>query len=929
MIAPMPSSTPHGPTRFLPGAMIANRYRVVALLGRGGMGEVYRADDLKLGEPVALKFLPERLENDESLRERFLGEARLARAVAHPNVCRVYDIGEIEGRLFLSMEYVDGEDLATLLRRIGRLPQEKAVQLARQMCAGLHAAHEQGIVHRDLKPSNVMIDGRGRARITDFGLAAIAEGLGGREATAGTPAYMAPEQLAGREVTVRSDVYALGLVFYELFTGRAAFDAHSWAEQLAVKQSRTPDSPSQLSPGLDPVVERVILRCLQPDPRQRPASAAEVAFALPGGDPLAAALAAGETPSPEMIAEAGGAGTMPRVHAWGWLAALVVGLLAVILAMGRISLLQLAPIEKPPAVLLDRAREIATTLGWTNRPRDEWSVLVYDGREVAELTQRAGRDSVLEHVRRDPGSVFRFAYRRSPALLLPLNGLAWSPSLDDPPATTPGMVSLQLDGRGRLISLEGRPAAYDSATGAAEPDWARLFELAGLDTARFRAVEPRWTPSVYGDRRAAWIGRGASDTTMEWRLEAAAWRGRVVSFHRYPAAMPAPPAEPAGPTLAQVAFPWFVWILFLGLLVLAGFRARRNLRTGQADARGGLRLATAAAVIVLASVALTLHPENDANFIARRFLNAIGHASLLFVVLGSLYLTLEPILRSTWPELLVSWMRLLDGRVRDPRVGRDTMAGLVGGVGLQLLLALGVLAWTAVSHRGLAVNFLENPGAQTDALMGIAPALRVGAGAALAALQIGLSATAFLALFTSLMRRRVPALVLTGVLLVLLQGGFDGGLTGLVAIAAFSLVWLVRFGLVALTVELATLSLLQQSPLVLPGASWYWPTTAVALALMGVLAAWSLRSMLRGRTGAAHAADVLAASRMTGWSAYVPGTPAPAATPSPRSRAKSPAAAPRPETPSQAPTQLALPALSELPTRLPDEPAPPDPGAND
>ena len=178
--------------------MIAGRYRVVALLGRGGMGEVYRADDTKLGEAVALKFLPERLEDDVSLRERFLGEARLARQVAHPNVCRVYDLGEVDGRLFLSMEYVDGEDLATLLRRIGRLPEEKAVQLAQQMCAGLQAAHEQGIVHRDLKPANVMIDGRGRARITDFGLAAVAESVTGAEATAGTPAYMAPEQLLGQ-----------------------------------------------------------------------------------------------------------------------------------------------------------------------------------------------------------------------------------------------------------------------------------------------------------------------------------------------------------------------------------------------------------------------------------------------------------------------------------------------------------------------------------------------------------------------------------------------------------------------------------------------------------------------------------------------------------------------------------------------------------
>ena len=184
--------------RFLPGAMLEGRYRVVGLIGKGGMGEVYRADDLKLGQPVALKFLPEALEQREGRLERFLGEVRVARQVSHPNVCRVYDVGVVDGQHYLSMEYVDGEDLASLLRRIGRLPGDKAVEIARQICAGLAAAHARGIVHRDLKPANVMIDGRGHVRITDFGLAGLAEGFHGAEIRAGTPDYMAPEQLAGQ-----------------------------------------------------------------------------------------------------------------------------------------------------------------------------------------------------------------------------------------------------------------------------------------------------------------------------------------------------------------------------------------------------------------------------------------------------------------------------------------------------------------------------------------------------------------------------------------------------------------------------------------------------------------------------------------------------------------------------------------------------------
>ncbi|HEU5453395.1 MAG TPA: serine/threonine-protein kinase, partial [Terriglobales bacterium] len=187
------SSTAHG--RFLPGTMLAERYRVVALLGAGGMGEVYRADDLTLGQPVALKFLPEKVARDEYLLDRFRNEVRVARRVSHPNVCRVYDVGEVEGTVFLSMEYVDGEDLASLLRRIGRLPGDKALEIARQLCAGLAAAHREGVLHRDLKPANIMLDGRGRAVIMDFGLAGLAEQITAHDVRSGTPAYMAPEQL--------------------------------------------------------------------------------------------------------------------------------------------------------------------------------------------------------------------------------------------------------------------------------------------------------------------------------------------------------------------------------------------------------------------------------------------------------------------------------------------------------------------------------------------------------------------------------------------------------------------------------------------------------------------------------------------------------------------------------------------------------------
>ena len=320
------------------------------------MGEVYRADDLKLGQQVALKFLPESVDRDPARLTQLHTEVRMARQVSHPNVCRVYDAGEYEGHTFLSMEYVDGEDLASLLRRIGRFPQDRAIELARQICAGLAAAHDRGVVHRDLKPANIMLDGSGKIRITDFGLA----GATGEVLRAGTPAYMAPEQLAGGEVTPRSDIYALGLVLYELFTGRRALDAANMAELIAKREQGDITPPTELVRDLDPGIERVIMRCLEPDPARRPASALAVSAALPGGDPLAAALAAGETPSPEMVAAAGsrpGPSAMSDGRRGGGVDRRSACAIVLVLYQ-RVMMTNIVPLPKPPEALADRAQEI-------------------------------------------------------------------------------------------------------------------------------------------------------------------------------------------------------------------------------------------------------------------------------------------------------------------------------------------------------------------------------------------------------------------------------------------------------------------------------------------------------------------------------------------------------------------------------------------
>src|SRR5437867_10167321 len=349
--------------RFLPGNLLADRYRMVGLLGKGGMGEVHRADDLKLEQPVALKFLPPGLEADRERLERFYDEVRIARQVTHPAVCRVYDIGEVEGQHFLSMEYVDGENLASLQRRIGRLPADKALDIAHQLCAGVAAAHDKAVLHRDLKPENVMLDGQGKVRITDFGLAGLEDSFRGDDVRSGTPAYMSPEQLTGREVTARSDVYSLGLVLYELFTGKQAFEGKAFAELLRKHRDETPVEPSLLVPDLSPAVDRTILRCVEKEPSRRPPSARAVSVLLTGGDPLAAAIAAGETPSPELVAAAGEAEGLKPAVAAACLASILIALALspVVYRLG--SLLYRVPATKPPAVLEDHARDFIRRMG--------------------------------------------------------------------------------------------------------------------------------------------------------------------------------------------------------------------------------------------------------------------------------------------------------------------------------------------------------------------------------------------------------------------------------------------------------------------------------------------------------------------------------------------------------------------------------------
>jgi tetratricopeptide (TPR) repeat protein/predicted Ser/Thr protein kinase len=269
--APFQPPEPTSQRTFEPGVVFGMRYRMVSRLGRGGMGDVWRADDLMLETPVALKLIRS---TSQAARERLLQEVRLARRVTHPSVVRVFDVGEADDEVFFSMEFVEGQDLASVLRHAGRLAPGRVVEVARQLCAGLHAAHTEGVLHRDLKPANILVDAHGRVRITDFGIAVPTTATGAY--AAGTPMYMAPEQKTpGAPVSPRTDIYTLGVVLYELATGQ---------HPTRVSHGGAIVPPSELAPGVSPELENVILKALATSPEDRPGSAAAFAAMLPPGE---------------------------------------------------------------------------------------------------------------------------------------------------------------------------------------------------------------------------------------------------------------------------------------------------------------------------------------------------------------------------------------------------------------------------------------------------------------------------------------------------------------------------------------------------------------------------------------------------------------------------------------------------------------------
>jgi hypothetical protein len=826
-------ATPTPPShRFTPGSIVAGRYRLVALLGRGGMGEVYRADDLTLDQPIALKFLIGDIATNDARLAQFHNELRVARAVSHKNVCRLYDLGDADGRRFLTMEYVDGEDLASSLRRFGRMPPDKALQIARQLCAGVTAAHERGVLHRDLKPANVMIDGNGDVRITDFGIATAAADAGAE--IAGTPQYMAPELLAGKPASTRSDIYALGLILFEIFTGKRAYDAKTLGDLKLLHETGTVTTPSSLVHDLDPAVERVILRCLEKDPERRPAAALTIAAALPGGDPLAAALAAGETPSPELLVAAGESQAMAVGPALAMAGGFLVMLLLSVVLLSRGSVAGRVPLAIPRDALADRADQILKKLGYANDSVDR--AMGFTFTDYLQWEQRRGPADWWNRLRAGRPPALLFWYRTSPQEFDPPSPGGRVDSRK-PPMSVSGMHQLFLDTEGRLVEFHTVPPQVPSESGAAAAPWPTLFEAADLDAKTFTPTAPQWLPPDYADTAAAWEGSVPGRADVHIRVEAASFRNRLVSFQIvWPWSQPRRTQAPPHSGLKRLtdALSFGLWLMFLGGGILL---SRHNLRANRADRGGAARFAIAMTLASLASYLLSATHFVSPGVERQQIAGSLAFATLTGGSTWIFYLAIEPYARRFWPDALLGWTRLMSGRLHDPRVGRDLLIGLAGGA-VALLLEVSKLLPMSLGWRIPQLPF----GNSLQDLVGVPLLLSRWLGVIIDALESALIVALIFLALRLVVKRRWPALGAGFLVLVLAVNGgsvISGTWVDTFNNVAFSVLMTVvihRFGLLAMATALFVDNVMTNPPMTTNLAAWWsTPTTLSVVMLLGLV----------------------------------------------------------------------------------------------
>jgi serine/threonine-protein kinase len=833
--------------KFVAGTVLANRYRIIGLLGKGGMGEVFKADDIKLNQTVALKFLPDKLEKDKSALERFHAEVRNARQVSHQNVCRVFDIGEIDERHFLSMEFIDGDDLSSLLRRIGRLPSDKAIEISRQICFGLAAIHEAGILHRDLKPANVIIDSRGKARITDFGIAGLEAEVTGGEIRVGTPAYMSPEQITGEEVTQKSDIYSLGHLLYEIFTGKQTFQADSIPDLLQKQQTTAPTNPSEVLKEINPIVEKTILQCLEKNPSERPKNALQVAMMLPGGNPLEAAIAAGETPSPEMVAAAPKKGTLKPVVALACLTSVVALFAFIVFFSGKVKLHEWIPLDKTPEVLAERSNQIVNKLGYTVAPKHTAYAYDNDSSYIDYARNEDTSPDRFEMIRTGQPVTIYFWHRTSPRYLVP--NLGNEVSFSDPPNDISGMTSIAFDVRGRLIEFQAVPPQVEKKTTQNIPaDWSTLFAEAGLDIHQYKETESQWTPPVFADERKAWEGRHIDHAEISVRVEAAAFHGKPVYFKIiFPWEKPSRQTESSATVSTNVA-DIILTIGFFSALLAALVVARHNLKVGRGDTKGALKLGVFMFSVQTFARLLDSYHVPKLNSELWLFFQGAGLGLFFAAFTWIFYIALEPFVRRRWSELIISWSRLMAGDFRDPLVGRDILVGGLLGLAYTSVEYLKILLhqWLGIAGQPIMGGFTTEP--------------LSGVGGIVVHFLHGVAGTIFttvvisfllIVLLTVLRKKRFAIAVLWLLLLAPgLVNAINGSwllLPGDVLLAALMTIAVARFGLLAFYSCFLFAGLSFGNPITSDFSSWYAGITLSVFVVLMSLAIYGFYTSLAGQ----------------------------------------------------------------------------------
>jgi hypothetical protein len=632
------------------------------------------------------------------------------------------------------------------------------------------------------------------------------------------------------------------LVMYEMFTGRAPFEANTAAEMLRVRQTSRATNPSTLVHDMDPAVERAIMRCLDPDPKMRPQTALAVAAALPGGDPLAAALAAGETPSPEVVAAAGTNEGLRPMIAIGVVAG-ILALIAVLLTfVPRSRMVNKVPLENPPEVLAAKAREIARKLGYPDKPADTAYGLDFSGYDNYLEGKVHGMAEWDKALSKQP-STLELWYRQSPrpmvAISISSNGIV---TRQDPPMRVSGMVFVNVDPDGRLTQFQAIPPQLDTTGNSARSaDWGALFSAADLDISKFQTTAPQWVPVVDTDSSAAWTGTYPDHPDLPIRVEAAAWHGKPVYFDIiWPWTKPTRLTEVEGSLRDKIGY-YLKTFLILGIIIVAIVMARQNVVAGRGDDRGAVRLGVFGGVTVLIGWVISAHHVAVAGSEQLLITEAVASALARGVMLWGVYMALEPWVRRHWPQTLITWTRLLSGRFRDPLVGRDLMFSVLFGLAYCAL----IVAFESLDRQPSGDFHLSNLLGGKMITYGMIQHILGG-------LVTGPEFLFMLFLLRVLLRKQWLAAIAFVLIWSVMQASQGGGsfiIKTFFFMVIFGLIVtiLLRFGLFAIVVTVMLIDWINDSLLTVDFSAWYSMSTVFVLLTLGAMTAFGFWTSLGSR----------------------------------------------------------------------------------